>query len=77
LPGAWAQDRPALEVVMEPLSPRHSAHLPSPAGEPDKVLSAKPTSAARTTLNRIMRLLDTNRLGTVDGGVIMKLILAR
>jgi acyl-CoA hydrolase len=35
---------------------------------------AKPTSAARTTLSRIMTVLDTNLLGTVHGGVIMKLV---
>jgi uncharacterized protein (TIGR00369 family) len=34
----------------------------------------KPTSAARTTLSRIMTVLDTNLLGTVHGGVIMKLV---
>jgi hypothetical protein len=34
-----------------------------------------PTSAAQTTLSRIMTTLDTNLLGTVHGGVIMKLAL--
>ena len=33
-----------------------------------------PTSAAQTTLSRIMTTLDTNLLGTVHGGVIMKLV---
>jgi acyl-CoA hydrolase len=37
-------------------------------------LDPKPTSAARTTLSRIMSVLDTNLLGTVHGGVIMKLV---
>ncbi|MFE2432455.1 acyl-CoA thioesterase [Streptomyces sp. NPDC059373] len=39
---------------------------PSPAG--------KPTSASRTTLSHIMTAADTNLLGTVHGGVIMKLV---
>ena len=34
----------------------------------------KPTSAARSTLSRIMTVLDTNLLGTVHGGVVMKLV---
>lgn len=34
----------------------------------------KPTSAARTTLSHIMTALDTNLLGTVHGGVVMKLV---
>lgn len=33
-----------------------------------------PTSAAQTTLSRIMTEIDTNLLGTVHGGVIMKLV---
>ena len=33
-----------------------------------------PSSAAQTTLSRIMTTLDTNLLGTVHGGVIMKLV---
>lgn len=37
-------------------------------------VEAKPTSAARTSLSRIMTVLDTNLLGTVHGGVIMKLV---
>lgn len=36
--------------------------------------AGKPTSAARTSLSRIMTALDTNLLGTVHGGVIMKLV---
>jgi acyl-CoA hydrolase len=35
---------------------------------------SRPTSAARTTLSHIMTLLETNLLGTVHGGVIMKLV---
>lgn len=34
----------------------------------------KPTSASRTTLSHIMTAADTNLLGTVHGGVIMKLV---
>ncbi|WP_222719629.1 acyl-CoA thioesterase [Actinokineospora xionganensis] len=37
-------------------------------------LDPKPTSAARTSLSHIMTALDTNLLGTVHGGVIMKLV---
>jgi acyl-CoA hydrolase len=34
----------------------------------------RPSSAAQTSLSRIMTALDTNLLGTVHGGVIMKLV---
>ncbi|MEU4897431.1 acyl-CoA thioesterase [Streptomyces sp. NPDC044780] len=37
-------------------------------------LLGKPTSASRTTLSHIMTGSDTNLLGTVHGGVIMKLV---
>ncbi|MET7681990.1 acyl-CoA thioesterase [Streptomyces sp. NPDC005423] len=37
-------------------------------------LPGKPTSASRTTLSHIMTHNDTNLLGTVHGGVIMKLV---
>jgi acyl-CoA hydrolase len=37
-------------------------------------LAGKPTSASRTTLSNIMTAADTNLLGTVHGGVIMKLV---
>ncbi len=43
-----------------------------PSGTPS--LEPKPTSAARTTLARIMTMLDTNLHGNVHGGVIMKLV---
>jgi acyl-CoA hydrolase len=36
--------------------------------------AGKPTSASRTTLSNIMTAADTNLLGTVHGGVIMKLV---
>ncbi|MFR9790846.1 acyl-CoA thioesterase [Streptomyces sp. MB22_4] len=42
------------------------------AAEPD--IPGKPTSASRTTLSHIMTHNDTNLLGTVHGGVIMKLV---
>jgi len=44
----------------------------SEAVEPD--IPGKPTSASRTTLSHIMTHNDTNLLGTVHGGVIMKLV---
>ncbi|MFP8961828.1 acyl-CoA thioesterase [Streptomyces nanhaiensis] len=37
-------------------------------------LPGKPTAASRTTLSHIMTGNDTNLLGTVHGGVIMKLV---
>lgn len=37
-------------------------------------LAGKPISASRTTLSHIMTANDTNLLGTVHGGVIMKLV---
>ncbi len=37
-------------------------------------LPAKPTSASRITLSHIMSAHDTNLLGTVHGGVVMKLV---
>ncbi|GHG77155.1 acyl-CoA thioesterase [Streptomyces griseocarneus] len=41
---------------------------------PEADISGKPTSASRTTLSHIMTGSDTNLLGTVHGGVIMKLV---
>ncbi|OLR95363.1 acyl-CoA thioesterase [Actinokineospora bangkokensis] len=37
-------------------------------------MDPKPPSAARTSLSHIMTSLDTNLLGTVHGGVVMKLV---
>ncbi len=37
-------------------------------------LEGRPTSAAETSLSRIMTALDANLLGTVHGGVVMKLV---
>lgn len=41
---------------------------------PEGEIPGKPTSASRTTLSHIMTGNDTNLLGTVHGGVIMKLV---
>jgi acyl-CoA hydrolase len=41
---------------------------------PEGALPGKPTAAARTTLSQIMTAADTNLLGTVHGGVIMKFV---
>jgi acyl-CoA hydrolase len=47
------------------------ATTPAPRGADQP---GRPTGAARTTLSRIMTALDTNLLGTVHGGVVMKLV---
>ncbi|MEU1160234.1 acyl-CoA thioesterase, partial [Streptomyces sp. NPDC005921] len=44
------------------------------APEAELDIPGKPTSASRTTLSHIMTHNDTNLLGTVHGGVIMKLV---
>ncbi|WP_338677088.1 acyl-CoA thioesterase [Streptomyces sp. SCSIO 30461] len=44
------------------------------AQNPEGVIPGKPTSASRTTLSHIMTANETNLLGTVHGGVIMKLV---
>lgn len=44
------------------------------APRPESDIPAKPTAASRTTLSHIMTGSDTNLLGTVHGGVIMKLV---
>jgi len=41
---------------------------------PESEIPGKPTSASRTTLSHIMTHNDTNLLGVVHGGVIMKLV---
>lgn len=45
-----------------------------PPGAPAAALEGKPTSAARSRLSRIMTALDVNLLGSVHGGVVMKLV---
>ena len=37
-------------------------------------VGARPSSASALTLSRIMSVLDTNLLGTVHGGVVMKFV---
>ncbi|MFJ4714893.1 acyl-CoA thioesterase [Streptomyces sp. NPDC088785] len=49
-------------------------HAISAAATPEDTLSGKPVSASRTTLSHIMTAAETNLLGTVHGGVIMKLV---
>jgi acyl-CoA hydrolase len=45
------------------------------SGRPVSTVTAgKPTSAARSRLSSIMTVIDTNLLGTVHGGVVMKLV---
>ncbi|CAM5394535.1 MULTISPECIES: acyl-CoA thioesterase [Streptomyces] len=46
----------------------------SPESPEPPEIPGKPTSASRTTLSHIMTQADTNLLGTVHGGVIMKLV---
>ncbi|MCF3174098.1 acyl-CoA thioesterase [Streptomyces sioyaensis] len=41
---------------------------------PEEKQAGKPTSVSRITLSHIMTAVDTNLLGTVHGGVIMKLV---
>ncbi|MFI1160960.1 acyl-CoA thioesterase [Streptomyces sioyaensis] len=42
--------------------------------KPEEEQVGKPTSVSRITLSHIMTAVDTNLLGTVHGGVIMKLV---
>lgn len=53
------------------LGPAAPEPLPTPAVP---VILGKPTSASRITLSHIMSAHDTNLLGTVHGGVVMKLV---
>ncbi|MGA5008538.1 acyl-CoA thioesterase [Streptomyces koyangensis] len=48
--------------------------MTDPARGSESEIPGKPTSASRTTLSHIMTHNDTNLLGTVHGGVIMKLV---
>jgi acyl-CoA hydrolase len=43
-------------------------------GDGEDALPGRPTSASRTTLSQIMTTADTNLLGTVHGGVVMKFV---
>lgn len=55
-----------------------SSGTPEPPAAPQvprvPAIPGKPTSAARITLSHIMSAHDTNLLGTVHGGVVMKLV---
>jgi acyl-CoA hydrolase len=46
----------------------------TPTDDESDPLEGRPTSAARTTLSQIMTAADTNLLGTVHGGVVMKFV---
>ncbi len=53
---------------------RHKVEDMTDQGDMRDGIPGKPTSASRTTLSHIMTSHDTNLLGTVHGGVIMKLV---
>lgn len=53
---------------------RHKVEDMTDQGDTPDGIPGKPTSASRTTLSHIMTSHDTNLLGTVHGGVIMKLV---
>lgn len=53
---------------------RHKVEDMTDQGDIPDGIPGKPTSASRTTLSHIMTSHDTNLLGTVHGGVIMKLV---
>lgn len=58
-----------------PVDPRTAAVLAAaetPGAAAD--LTPRSTSAARISLSRIMSLLDSNLLGTIHGGVVMKMV---
>ncbi|MEU3148223.1 acyl-CoA thioesterase [Streptomyces sp. NPDC006999] len=57
---------------VEAMTDQAPAPLTESPGIPD--IPGKPVSASRTTLSHIMTHSDTNLLGTVHGGVIMKLV---
>ncbi|MFD6426467.1 acyl-CoA thioesterase [Streptomyces sp. NPDC060198] len=55
-------------------APEDGTRTPREGGDGVGELPGKPTEASRTTLSHIMTGSDTNLLGTVHGGVIMKLV---
>jgi acyl-CoA hydrolase len=62
-------------MQISPRVPRHKVGgMTDQASAPESEIPGKPTSASRTTLSHIMTHSDTNLLGTVHGGVIMKLV---
>lgn len=69
-PPDHSHDQPAGHQPSSAHRSQQSEGGDGPAPEPQ----AKPTSAARTSLARIMTVVDTNLLGTVHGGVIMKMV---
>ncbi len=57
------------------LAPPHKVDcMTDQATRSEGEIPGKPTAASRTTLSHIMTGSDTNLLGTVHGGVIMKLV---
>jgi acyl-CoA hydrolase len=56
------------------MAPHKVEGMTDQAQRPESEIPGKPTSASRTTLSHIMTHSDTNLLGTVHGGVIMKLV---
>jgi acyl-CoA hydrolase len=42
--------------------------------QPRATAASRPTSASRLTLSKIMTVVDTNLLGSVHGGVVMKFV---
>jgi acyl-CoA hydrolase len=63
-------------MIEDPSGPQHpTAGGPDPLATPAvPVVAERPTSASRITLSHIMSAHDTNLLGTVHGGVVMKLV---
>jgi acyl-CoA hydrolase len=66
-------------IPENPYNPHNPLVTPVVAPEPLStpavpVIGGKPTSASRITLSHIMSAHDTNLLGTVHGGVVMKLV---
>jgi acyl-CoA hydrolase len=64
-------EAPAGTDAPDPYGPQTPQPLPTPAVP---VPPGKPTSVSRITLSHIMSAHDTNLLGTVHGGVVMKLV---
>jgi acyl-CoA hydrolase len=60
--------------MTDPGDPGDTEHGRERDREDDAAPLGKPTAASRTTLSHIMTAADTNLLGTVHGGVIMKLV---
>lgn len=68
---------PVIDSSATPQSPGSALGRTAPEPLPTPsvpVIAGKPTSASRITLSHIMSAHDTNLLGTVHGGVVMKLV---